>query len=618
MHLLPMPKEMILKEGSFTILPNTEIVLNASCNSTDLQAALELKKEIVDSLKIDINVNKSLKKENNSIYLRKTKGNSECYKLTVGKEGIEIEAADEAGLFYGVQTLRQIIRNNGACIPALVINDEPYFAFRGFYHDVTRGKVPTLETLKELADRAAFYKLNQIQLYVEHTFAFKNLTEVWMGADPLTAEEIILFDEYCKERHIELVPSLSTFGHLYMALRNKSFRHLCELEIEDKPYSWYDRMAHHTLDVSNPESIEFVKNMLEEFIPLFSSDKFNICCDETFDLGEGKNKALADKVGKGQLYVDFLNKVIDIVKAQDKKVMFWGDIILHHPELFDQIPKDVICLNWNYAADAVEINVEIMAKSGLQQYVCPGVGGWNMIMNSFESAFPNIKTMVNHGKKHKAVGVLNTDWGDYGHINLFGNSMPGMIYGAALSWNPDYDEEFSKVDESISFLEYGDKTESLVGILREISRQQTVNHGEIVWWKDNKFQGFPEISEEKKKEYFTADNEKIIKAHDRALELSEELINVSKGVSSLRTIDIEEFYVSARGVALLNALTLVIRKYDFGREESAVIYSPKEMASLLEKWIADYSKVWRARNKESELYRIRDFYMDICDYLKTL
>ena len=48
-------------------------------------------------------------------------------------------------------------------------------------------------------------------------------------------------------------------------------------------------MAHYTLDASAPESLEFVRQMIDEFIPLFTSNKFNICCDETFDLGKGKN-----------------------------------------------------------------------------------------------------------------------------------------------------------------------------------------------------------------------------------------------------------------------------------------------------------------------------------------
>jgi hypothetical protein len=80
----------------------------------------------------------------------------------------------------------------------------------------------------------------------------------------------------------------------------------------------------------------------------------------------------------------------------------------------------------------------------------------------------------------------------------------------------------------------------------------------------------------------------------------------------------QEFYVSARGISLQNSLALVIKKYDFGIADINLIYSPAELAVLLEYWLADYEKVWRARSKESELYRIRSFYTNICSYLRNL
>ena len=58
------------------------------------------------------------------------------------------------------------------------------------------------------------YKLNQLQLYVEHTYLFRDFSEMWRDQTPLTAEEIRELDSYCRERHIELVPSLASFGHL--------------------------------------------------------------------------------------------------------------------------------------------------------------------------------------------------------------------------------------------------------------------------------------------------------------------------------------------------------------------------------------------------------------------
>jgi hypothetical protein len=73
--------------------------------------------------------------------------------------------------------------------------------------DISRDKVPTLATLQALVDRLAHWKVNQLQLYMEHTFAYVGHDVVWRHASPLTAEEVQGFDAYCAARHVELVPN---------------------------------------------------------------------------------------------------------------------------------------------------------------------------------------------------------------------------------------------------------------------------------------------------------------------------------------------------------------------------------------------------------------------------
>jgi len=619
--MLPMPKELRIKDGEFKLCPNTEIILHSSCTSVGLEAVKLLIEDIEKVIGFKLQVNKTFEKVlSNSIYIKKLPMEKEAYTPTITPEKIEI-LGGEAGVFYGIQTLRQIIKTSGRRLKALEIVDEPDFQVRGFYHDVTRGKVPTLKTLKELADRAAFYKINQLQLYVEHTFAFKNHSEVWTGVDPLTAEEIIEFDEYCKRRHIELVPSLATFGHLYMVLTSHSFNELCEIEDSlDKPYSWIDRMDHHTLDVSNRGSIKFVENMLQEFVPLFSSNKFNICCDETFDLGSDKNKELAYKVGKGQLYVDFLNKIISAVKKYDKEVLFWGDIILSYPELLKEIPEDVVCLNWNYSPKADDYKTRIIAESGRQQYVCPGVWGWNKLLNDMNTSFENIRRIISYGKKYNALRVLNTDWGDYGHINFLSGSIPGMIYGAALSWNSSCEEDFSEIDKMISQIEYGDGSQKLVTLIRELSEKQVVTFLEIVWWKEEKFKETDLFIKEPryKERLFKANEEELHAGYHGALEIKDKLLDLYGEVDKDKSLDFQEFYIAAEGIALFNSLYLVIRKYDLNTEVNKLIHNPKELAVKLEYWLSDFSRVWRRRNKESELYRIKDTFIVICRWLRSI
>lgn len=622
MHLLPMPKSIITNEGYFSISPKTEIVLDVNCNFNNLKAAQMLQSEIKEQLGFTLPIRKAFNTGDNSIYLTKKENSTESYNMVINNNHIAITGYGDNGLFYGIQTLRQIIRTGTRRLQCMEIDDSPYFKMRGFYHDITRGKVPTLDTLKKLADKAAFYKINQLQLYVEHTFAFKNHSEVWTGADPITAEEILLLDEYCKDRHIELVPSLATFGHLYHALSSHTFDELCELENStERPFSWMDRMAHHTLDVSNEKSIKFIQDMLKEFIPLFSSNKFNICADETFDLGKGKSIYLAEKEETGRLYIDFLNKIIQSVKQYDKEVMFWGDIILKHPELINEIPKDVICLNWEYSKDPNENKIKTIADSGLKQCVCPGVSGWDRFMNDFDVAFSNICKMAKYAKKYNAVGILNTDWGDYGHINLLSNSMPGMIYGAALSWNPNFKEDITTIDNMISTLEFNNESTNLIGLLRELSRQQVITWAEIIWWKEHYFNecyGYDRLLERLDKEFNKTSENEVVKKYNKTLEIKNKILDQFSNTKQSKILTLEEFCVSANAIALINSFFLILKKYEAKNNINYLIHQPIDLANQLEYWFSDFSKVWRQRNKESELYRIKDTIIQLCRYLRKL
>ena len=131
----------------------------------------------------------------------------EGYHLTIGDERIGIVARDAAGLAYGFATLTQLVRQFGKRLPQLHIEDWPDFAHRGVMLDISRDKVPTMATLFGLVDMLAEWKINQFQLYMEHTFAYDAHRAVWKDASPMTGEEILALDAYCRERHIELVPN---------------------------------------------------------------------------------------------------------------------------------------------------------------------------------------------------------------------------------------------------------------------------------------------------------------------------------------------------------------------------------------------------------------------------
>jgi len=119
-----------------------------------------------------------------------------AYRLSINDEGVSILASDDAGLLYGACTLRQLLPGDLAggtealMLPKTTIVDWPDIPHRGVMLDISRDRVPTLETLFGLVDLLASWKVNQLQLYMEHTFAYAGHEMVWRDASPLRAAEI--------------------------------------------------------------------------------------------------------------------------------------------------------------------------------------------------------------------------------------------------------------------------------------------------------------------------------------------------------------------------------------------------------------------------------------------
>ena len=121
---------------------------------------------------------------------------------------------------------------------------------------------------------------------------------------------------------------------------------------------------------------------------------------------------------------------------------FWGDIILQHPELVPELPRDVVPLCWGYEADhPFDQQAATFAAAGLPFFVCPGTSSWNSLLGRTDNMLANLRQAAAAGQRHGAKGYLITDWGDHGHWQPLPVSYAGFAYGAALGWcadsNPD-------------------------------------------------------------------------------------------------------------------------------------------------------------------------------------
>ncbi len=359
------------------------------------------------------------------------------YKLTIAPDKIRIVAHDGAGAFYAGQTLKQIFRQDGwtGQLTCAVIDDWPDFPNRGVLLDVSRDKVPKMETLYNLVDLLSELKINQLQLYTEHTFAYREHREVWKNASPMTGEQILALDAYCRDRFVELVPNQNSFGHMARWLRLRQYWHLAELTETYDEVKARGGMGHFSLCPVDPESIEFVAGLFDELLPHFSSRHFNVCCDETSDLGKGRSKAACEERGVGRVYMEFVLKIHEQVKKHGRTMMMWGDIVNKHPELIRELPKDVIAIEWGYDKDhPFDENCRRYAENGVSFYVCPGTSCWKSVAGRTDNALGNLWNAAENGLRHGAIGYLNADWGDNGHWQPLLVSYPSYAYGAAVSW----------------------------------------------------------------------------------------------------------------------------------------------------------------------------------------
>ena len=311
------------------------------------------------------------------------------------------------------------------------------FSVRSYMLDISRDKVPTMGTLRLIVDLLAKFDYNQFQLYTEHTFAYSRHRAVWEKASPLTAAEIRELDAYCAMRGIELVPNQNSFGHLERWLTRPEYNCLAELPKGGAPLPWGGfKKDPTTLCPTDPAALDFLAGLYDELLPNFDSRLFNIGCDETFDLlGRGRSAAVVAERGEGRVYLEFLKKVAELARARGRRPMFWGDVILRHPELVSELPRDLIALDWGYEAGHPFMKeAEQFRAAGLDFYVCPGTSSWNSLAGRVENMRENMQAAESAGRRFGAKGFMVTDWGDGGHWQPLAASLPGLILGGALAY----------------------------------------------------------------------------------------------------------------------------------------------------------------------------------------
>ena len=479
LKLLPIPKEVRVGEGVFDLPAHSRILVDAENAAEDRNGAETLADEISrrSGMKVPIESSRRAPDGEGAIVLARLSESSvrsflagkgleaesnfseQGYLLYADKSRIVVAGKTGQGLFYGVQTLRQLLHPKGSMLecPAVSIRDWPSMQWRGVHDDVSRGPIPTIEYTKKQIRTLAAYKVNLFALYMEHVFDFKSQPLMAPKEAALTADQIREIVDYAKKYYVTILPEQQTFGHLHHALKYEIYS-----DIAETPHG-------HVLTPTNEKSYDFIRSLYSELVPLFPGPFLHIGADETFELGSGQTKARVDQVGLGRVYMEHLQKVHEILQPYHKQLMFWGDIAVKYPELLTVLPKDIIAVPWEYDAKPSFDNLlEPYKSAGLQIIVAPGASDWNVIWPNLDVAYVNIRNFVRDGQKVGAIGMLNTTWDDDGE-SLFDMTWPAMAFGASAAWQAG-ESNIDEFKSSYDWAFYRNSDETFKNILENLDR----------------------------------------------------------------------------------------------------------------------------------------------------
>jgi hexosaminidase len=392
----------------------------------------------------------------------------EGYVLIVNKKHRLLAANSEAGLFYGLQTVKQLTRSKWNT--SLTIVDWPSFDHRVVYDDISRGPIPTVEYIKQQIERMAELKINYLSFYIEHIVQPLSHPDFAPSNGKLTIPQIKELSAYAATYHMKLIGSFQSFGHFEKILALPQYKSMGETSTLISPL--------------DPAAKKFLADVIGELCDAFSAPYFNVNCDETFDLTKGRSKPYIDSVGPAKFYADHLKFLYDIVKSHGKRMMMWGDVALQHEEILDMLPKDVIYLTWEYGdKKSFDPWIQPFVKRNLEFMVCPGILNSYRMFPDMAMAKANIKGFLEQGKQNGSTGAFTTIWDD-GATYLFAADWYGVYVAAEKSWNVSAASD-SSFDQRFSLAAYNSKDENYVKALFKMMElrgvELTYNLNDQLW-----------------------------------------------------------------------------------------------------------------------------------------
>lgn len=391
----------------------------------------------------------------------------EGYVLRSETNRVMVIADSPHGLFYGCATLLQLLQSTECReVPSLTIVDWPLLMLRGISDDMSRGQVSTIADMKRILRQLALLKLNFYSPYIEDIFEFKKHPDIGVGRGRITQDEARELVAFGKQYFVDVVPTFETLGHQENLLVKSEYLKYAEFP------------GAHAFNVSSEETYTLIRDMIDELVAVFPSKYFNMAADESWDVGLGASKDRVKELGIATVHAQHYRRVYDMLKKHGKTVMMYGDILLSHPDILPQIPKDITIIDWQYHADVQYPSVKMFADSGFQFVVSPA--SWNFVnpFPQYHTAVPNIKNFIRDGYRAGAIGAINSTWGDYGGETFRELNWYGYAWGAECSWSPERGEYLEFNDTFFQYF-FGDAATEL-----ELAYTLLSDPANMVYWHE--------------------------------------------------------------------------------------------------------------------------------------
>lgn len=535
------------------------------------------------------------------------------YEIDINETVIDVYACSDVGMYYASKTLKQLLVYK--TIECGFIKDSPDLKVRGFMHDISRNKVPKLETLKYIVDIMSDLKMNHFELYVEgFSFEYQSFRQYLEEESYITIEEYKILEKYCNDRFIDLVPNQNGLGHIQQWLSKDEFKDLAEAP--EGIHLWGAHRPPSTLNVLDPRSIELVETMYDDMLPISNSKYFNMNFDEPFELGLNKTKERCSEIGKENVYLEFVDKAYKIIKKHNKIPMIWGDVLINHDSVLERIPKDMIFIDWGYDAEyPFDEHLVKLKKAGIKFMAAPASTTWCSLLGRTTDYLENIAAAVWHTYKLGGEGILLTDWGDIGHMQHLSATLAPLAYAGLLSYRVKHGT-FKDLKEYLNTFIFKDKLNLAADVFMDAGsylkyEPHYTGNGSVTFYSLVKI--LNSLKEEDPIKYFIRKMQGCVYNFEQYTLLMDFFKQKKK---EIELCQIEEIFKNEmiNSINILEMIAMIIIGYQEEIDLQFRLKTLKHAYDTVDLYVKDLERLWLVRNKYSQLnqtvenlYKVKGF-----------